>query len=64
MVLTQLFYLEPDIAASTAGVHGSYQPDGATGMTINGLFVPLRATAQIRLAVAGTVRVPRRAQTR
>ncbi len=56
-VLTPLFYLEPDIAASmaglpvlaaptTGGVSGSYQPGGATGMTIDELFAPLRATAR------------------
>ncbi len=56
-VLTPLFYLEPDIAASTAGlpvlaatttggVQGSYQRSGATGMTIDELFAPLRATAR------------------
>ena len=56
-VLTPLFYLEPDIAASTAGLpvlaatttggaSGSYQPGGATGMTIDELFAPLRATAR------------------
>ncbi len=52
-VLTPLFYLEPDIAAlmaglpvlaatTTGGVSGSYQPGGATGMTIDELFAPLR----------------------
>ena len=56
-VLTRLFSLEPDIAASTAGlpvlaaattggVSGSYQPGGATGMTMDELFAPLRATAR------------------
>jgi putative NADPH-quinone reductase len=51
-VLTPLFYLEPDIAASmaglpvlaattTGGVSESYQPGGATGMTIDELFAPL-----------------------
>ena len=56
-VLTPFFYLEPDIAASTAGlpvlaatttggVSGSYQPSGATGLTIDELFAPLRATAR------------------
>ena len=56
-VLTPLFYLEPGVAASTAGlsvlaatttggVSGSYQPGGATGMTIDELFAPLRATTR------------------
>lgn len=53
-VLTPLFYLEPEIAASTSGLPllaatttggppGSYQPDG---MTMDELFAPLRATAR------------------
>ena len=53
-VLTPLFYMEPDIAALTAGLPVlaatttggplvSYQPGG---MTINELFAPLRATAR------------------
>ena len=52
-VLTPLFYMEPAIAASTAGLpilvatttggpSKSYQPGG---MTIDELFAPLRATA-------------------
>ena len=52
-VLTPLFYLEPEIAASTSGLPllaatttggppGSYQP---VGMTMDELFAPLRATA-------------------
>lgn len=56
-VLTPLFYMEPDIAASTAGLpvlaatttggpSASYHPGGAGGMTIDGLFAPLRATAR------------------
>ena len=56
-VLTPLFYLEPDIAASTAGLpvlaatttggpSASYQPGSAAGMTIDELFAPLRATAR------------------
>lgn len=55
-VLTPLFYLEPAIAALTAGLPffaatttggplASYQPGGAA-MTINELFAPLRATAR------------------
>lgn len=55
-VLTPLFYGEPDIAASTAGLvilaattlggpEVNYQRDGANGMTVNDLFAPLRATA-------------------
>ena len=53
-VLTPLFYMEPDIAASTAGLpvlaatttggpSASYQRDG---MTIDELFAPLKATAR------------------
>ncbi len=53
-VLTPLFYLEPEIAASTTGLPvlaatttggppASYQP---VGMTINELFAPLRATVR------------------
>jgi putative NADPH-quinone reductase len=56
-VLTPLFYLEPDIAAATAGLpllaatttggpSASYQPGGPGGMTIDELFAPLRATAR------------------
>ena len=56
-VLTPLFYREPDVAASTAGLPmlaatttggppASYRPGDATGMTINELFAPLRATAR------------------
>lgn len=56
-VLTPLFYREPGIAASTAGLpviaatttggpSASYRPGGATGMTIDELFAPLRATAR------------------
>jgi putative NADPH-quinone reductase len=56
-VLTPLFYLEPSLAASTAGLpvlaatttggpSASYQPGGAGGMTIDELFAPLRATAR------------------
>lgn len=55
-VLTPLFYLEPEIAASTAGLallaatttggpSGSYNSDSPFGMRIDGLFAPLRATA-------------------
>ncbi len=55
-VLTPLFYLEPETAASTAGLpvlaatttggpSESYQPGNPAGMTINELFAPLRATA-------------------
>ena len=55
-VLTPLFYLEPEVAASTAGLPlfaatttggplASYRP-GGTAMTINDLFAPLRATAR------------------
>ncbi|WP_428375008.1 NAD(P)H-dependent oxidoreductase [Lichenicoccus sp.] len=53
-VLTPLFYMEPDIAAATAGLpilaatttggpSASYQP---SGMTIDELFAPLKATAR------------------
>ena len=53
-VLTPLFYMEPDVAASTAGLpmltatttggpSTSYQLDG---MTIDELFAPLKATAR------------------
>ncbi len=56
-VLTPLFYDEPDIAASTAnlailaatttgGPASSYHPDSPSGMTINDVFAPLRATAR------------------
>ena len=56
-VLTPLFYLEPDVAASTAdlailaatttgGPLASYHPDTPSGMTIDELFAPLRATAR------------------
>ena len=56
-VLTPLFYLEPDIAASTAGLPvlaatttggplASYQPRNSAMMTIDQLFAPLRATAR------------------
>ena len=56
-MLTPLFYSEPEVAASmaglpvlaattTGGVSGSYQPGGATGMTIDELFAPLRATTR------------------
>lgn len=56
-VLTPLFYREPDIAASTAGLPvlaatttggpaASYLPGGPTGMTIDELFAPLKATAR------------------
>jgi putative NADPH-quinone reductase len=56
-VLTPLFYREPDIAASTAGLpvlattttggpSASYQPGSPAGMTIDELFAPLRATAR------------------
>ncbi len=55
-VLTPLFYLEPELAASTAGLPlfvatttggppASYRP-GGTAMTIDELFAPLRATAR------------------
>lgn len=55
-VLTPLFYLQPDIAAATAGLPlfaatttggplASYRP-GGTALTINELFAPLRATAR------------------
>ena len=53
-MLTPLFYMEPDIAASTAGLpilaatttggpSASYEQGG---MTIGDLFAPLRATAR------------------
>ena len=53
-VLTPLFYMEPDVAAATAGLpvlaatttggpSASYEP---LGMTIDELFAPLRATAR------------------
>lgn len=56
-VLTPLFYREPEIAASTAGLpllaaattggpSASYQPGNAGGMTVDELFAPLRATAR------------------
>ena len=56
-VLTPLFYLEPDIAAATTGLPllaatttggpaASYQPGSPTGMTLDELFAPLRATAR------------------
>lgn len=56
-VLTPLFYLEPDVAASTAGLPvlaatttggplNSYQPNSATGIAIGALFAPLQATAR------------------
>ena len=56
-VLTPLFYLEPDVAAATAGLpllaatttggpSASYQPGTVGGMTIDELFAPLRATAR------------------
>lgn len=56
-VLTPLFYLEPDIAASTAGLailaatttggpRANYHTDTSSSMTINELFAPLRATAR------------------
>ena len=47
-VLTPVFYIEPDIAAATAGlpVVAATTPGGATGMTINELFAPLRATTR------------------
>jgi putative NADPH-quinone reductase len=55
-VLTPLFYLQPEIAAATAGLPlfaatttggplSSYRRGGAA-MTINELFAPLRATAR------------------
>lgn len=55
-VLTPLFYVQPEIAALTAGLPllaatttggplASYRP-GGTAMTINELFAPLRATAR------------------
>ena len=54
-VLTPLFYREPEVAASTAGMpilaatttggpSASYEP--GSGMTIDELFAPLRATAR------------------
>ena len=56
-VLTPLFYREPEVAASTAGLpvlaatttggpSASYQPGSLAGMTIDELFAPLRATAR------------------
>jgi putative NADPH-quinone reductase len=56
-VLTPIFYSEPDIAASTAGLPvfaatttggplASYQPGNPAVMTIDDLFAPLRATAR------------------
>ncbi len=55
-VLTPLFYLQPEVAASTAGLpffaatttggpQASYRP-GGTAMTIDELFAPLKATAR------------------
>ena len=55
-VLTPLFYTQPDVAASTAGLallaatttggpSASYEP-GGVGTTIHELFAPLRATAR------------------
>ena len=55
-VLTPLFYLEPEVAASTAGLplfaatttggpSASYRAGGTT-MTMEDLFAPLRATAR------------------
>ena len=55
-VLTPLFYSEPDIAGTTAGLgilaattlggpEVNYQRDGVNGMTVNDLFAPLRATS-------------------
>jgi putative NADPH-quinone reductase len=55
-VLTPLFFGEPHVAASTAGLgvlaattlggpEANYQRDGANAMTVNDLFAPLRATS-------------------
>lgn len=56
-VLTPLFYMEPDIAASTAGLPvlaatttggplASYDPGSILGTAIDTLFAPLKATAR------------------